>query len=1593
MSQHRAKSRSYLLASVGTAAFAAMLAGGAHAADTTIDENLAATIEASSKSSSMLQNNEGAATATVDGAHGGITQVDTPTTDTPADITENTIRATAKGNVVTGDTTIDLSTIDSDPVDGAASLALQLNSGAISSTVSASSLSGEFDEFATGTVENSSNAIVAETLINNSAVEIAGDLPAGYSSATTGSSVLAFPMTAGTDVFDGSGSVLATTAQMNTALGGSATANGNSVSLELTAEADNTLSVNADLESNDIAANLIGNTATNTVDVRGGVPTFEGSAVVSNLQVNTVGDAASYDADNSGSSITATTSSDTGTNELTGVLSVAGNSIQANATGNDAAGSTTAGNRILLGEGVSFDGSGTGSASTSLAYDSGDLRESVTGDLIIHNSQGNKGASTADPLEFNSTVSGATVSADVDSVSGGTVRVDGNNLAATTTGNTARSALATGATVNSIDGSVALSSQQINEDVVLTATVSGGQIEATINGGADEVIENSTITVSDNTASASVYGNDVAQSMSLDANTAGTGSGSAVLTGGTGPDGNVSAEGAVIVSSLQANSNSVLTATQSSDITLRMNSEDAAGSSLLADGNVLEALAVDNSSGNALSLSGNSVGQAVGVANVQVADAESSVTATSSGQIAITGIDLIGGTTTLSNNLVRGIAYGASTVNSLSADAGNMTLVSSGAEVASEVNFDAVAADGLALDNTVGDQPTVQAPFGVLNVQNQQGDISGSALADSAILVDAGMDVQDGATVNNTGNALVGAAYGNNAAGTVSLVLNDAETDGDFATVANITNVQTVGTASTITAQAIGEDAIQTRVVESVEGGSTVDTSGNTLQALAFGNRAGTSQAAGNQLVVDANNVDTAATGSERGGARQSTVGDVTTYTTDASFSVQSVQSAAGDISAALTDGAAPAGGDTASRVVTTIGQGVSGSTVGSDANQSLASATANSVNNAVQIEGNNLATTSALQNLQSSGAVVTADIGIAGTAGTAGSPVSPFSITIVDGAGYTLGSETGSGTDAYNVSGMVETDVSGLSADQKAYLLANDWMDLGGDIFQADVQDVFGMTISSAVDNALTGAGQLRAETAPGSSGTPRVANEGGVSIVVDGAITASRLSVDGNVTAGSVTGNAATNSQMVDVNSIAVGSDRTAAFVDGEEASADHVLRNVQASASTLTSTVYGAFGLDLDETAGVSDSTLSVAGNSQSAKAIANTASNTQGLMAGTDLTAGSALSSQQGGSGAVSATSDLDVFASAAVSGSKVDLSGNTNTSLAVQNDVVNTVAVSGNDLAPVDTAVNVDLNGTPGEASGDHLLANTQTASTSVTSSATTRLYNRDEFLAETSGLQDSTFSIADNRTVAEASANRASNMLSLEGTSSMGANGGVMNVQTSSAAVQSTATTTTGVTLGADGTAVPATAALNASTLSVAGNSTGALARGNSGTNVLNVEAGAVYGATTATTAGSTLGAGGSVGATVGILNNQNNTGTVQALSSNASYNVALNGNGAANPLMSTGTVSINGNAIQAEAYGNSVTNAMTVAALNSGAPTAAVGSYQSNTAAVTAQVTSASFMLENTSGSMAGSALHVGGNLVSATAIGNQATSSITGK
>ena len=172
-------------------------------------------------------------------------------------------------------------------------------------------------------------------------------------------------------------------------------------------------------------------------------------------------------------------------------------------------------------------------------------------------------------------------------------------------------------------------------------------------------------------------------------------------------------------------------------------------------------------------------------------------------------------------------------------------------------------------------------------------------------------------------------------------------------------------------------------------------------------------------------------------------------------------------------------------------------------------------------------------------------------------------------------------------------------------------------------------------------------------------------------------------------------------------------------------------------------------------------------------------------------------------------------------------------------------------------------------------------------------------------------------------------------------------------------------------------------------NSTTALARGNTATNVLNSLAGSVYG----TALGGTViqvstgeypgSVNANANANAGILNLQSNNGSVLATSTAATYQVALNSGN------TSGSVGVTGNQVAAQAYGNSAINSMTLNALNSGTPTAAIGNSQFNVAAITATVTSVAYGVGIT-GAVSNSTLRTNGNQIMATAVGNSVVSSI---
>jgi hypothetical protein len=1451
------------LSSIGLAVVATLFTGGANAAVTgtsvASDQTLGMTNGVATNGDKIIENKL-SSTANVAASiqnNQGIINTTGTQTGTSNTVNANAVKSVAVGNTAVG--SIDLAVRSTTAVDGLVVHSVSVDNGRITSTVNSNTLAVTLTGLQNGTAANSDNTISAATTVNNTTASIAGVAGAGVASSATGSSIVDYTSTTNTakKLSVTTGDLVVTTVQQaNT--GSSATASQDTISIAVRSDGGNPVVSSPLLSGNTISATFKGNSAANTADLQSGAgaaPAYSGSVAVTNLQTqgSPSGSAIAMAADNTSTTISAAV---TGA-ALQGVLSVKDNAKASAATGNEAS------NAIQLGNGLSFAGNGSPTALTTASYNSGSpdpVKAQVVADLLVLNTQNNFNATV------NGTVSGSGISSAVEVLNGAGIDMARNSITASAIGNAATSSVANGVGAVSFSGTAALLNQQSNNTSPIVSTLSSSSIAATAGSVSSGAANKSSVTVEDNLMSSTAFGNQVNQSLVLDALNL-TPVGAAVVLDTSA----VSASGFATVTNLQSNASSAVTAVGVQSA-IGLTANPTSGSTLTGDTlavarNRQQAVAVGSDASNALALSGNKIGSGAGVLNVQRGDGASSVTAI----LDAASVNLSAGANvkdsilSVSGNLQRTIGYGTLADNTMSVASTTLELPTATALVASTVT-DASAANA-----------TVTAAYGVLNKQSILANVTASTTAVSGFStggIVAGIPIGiavngtlTGSTLSNDTNSLVAAAYGNDASSGLTLALGNVTTPG-FVSVGNVTNAQSVVTGAVL-ASATGGQIIGTQIDSTIDS-SSVSTTGNAIQALAVGNRAA------NEMAVTGVNLSTVALIAIRGSA-VSTLG---AQTVDASFSVQNVQSSGDTITATqrMASGLASSAGITIGTSASNAVQ-IANSSVVADQNLSIASATGNSATNILSLAVNTASTTTAVQNVQTASNSVSALIG-----------------------------QVGAGT----------------------------------------------------------------------------TANQGGVTLAIAGTntgITGSTLAVRDNITSGSVTGNAASNSLSVVGTNILPANGRPSSqgiFANsGVQALADHALSNAQVSSALLNSDVYGSFGINLANKANITGSTLSVTGNTQSASAVANTTTNALSL-GGTStvsISGGSSLASQQITNASVQSTSNLDLFSPVGVTNSTVLIMGNTNSALAVANDVTNTATVTATkvaSIAGVTNAIATDISGNH-SVQGDHVLSNQQSASTSVISTAKTALYNQEAIVTVASLIDSSAVTVSGNATAAEASGNRALNSLSVMAGASQGATAGLFNHQDSSSSITATANTTGTIALGGGAMA------LNASTVSIAGNSTTALASGNTAANALVMTAGSGY-AMSSTAAGSVSG---TAQGTATVLNTQNNTAAVAA-SSTATYQVALNAGGATN-----GTINVTGNVAAAQVYGNSASNSITLSALNGSTPTAALSNYQTNNGAVTATVSNA-YYGSGITGGTTGTAVRVGGNQIVASATGNSVVSSI---
>lgn len=520
----------------------------------------------------------------------------------------------------------------------------------------------------------------------------------------------------------------------------------------------------------------------------------------------------------------------------------------------------------------------------------------------------------------------------------------------------------------------------------------------------------------------------------------------------------------------------------------------------------------------------------------------------------------------------------------------------------------------------------------------------------------------------------------------------------------------------------------------------------------------------------------------------------------------------------------------------------------------------------------------------------------------------------------------------------------------------------------------ISGSNVGSAADlnNLQLGLGSISATI--GST-----TNRSGFTAWTRGAIDDSTVAVLGNELTASANQNSATNALSVEgarlVSTSGHSNAEAGSLAEGLGAAGDFALANTQEILggyqlpAVISAEVHGAFGA----TSGGPNtgSSFAVRDNGQTASATGNTVSNALALKsawlgAPGEGAPGSALASTQSARANIIAASDMVLSVPAGLSSSSAEIAGNSSIAFARMNSASNALSIDAALIGPLSNlpAFVENSAGAPPQAMGDHVLANTQSATGSVSASSSIGA------IGTNGPLDGASLVLNGNTAQASAAANSASNSLAMVSAVAPAASVALVNSQSSMAAVGATAR------LDAGGTG-----ALSGSQSGISANSAIAQATGNGSSNAMTLSGATGYDCVpdlaSVTTGPLNSGAGPAV-----LSNAQMNAGAVSSLAlvRNASLTTPT-GN------LAGSAVDVTGNIATATAYGNSAANNITLTSATA-FPAAGIVNNQVNTASVTAVAGAA---LTLTPAAMTGSRATFAGNAVTAQAVGNYASSTIS--
>jgi hypothetical protein len=1406
------------------------------------------------------------------------------------------------------------------------------------------------------------NTIEALTVLNSATTSFTGAPPVNFSNATTGGAALNYtpPITTPTTILTTQGSVDLTTTQTNSlaqaGAGSVAEVDDNNIyALVDTTTPGVAITSTISVDNNLITANYQGNYANASITTAvTQAQTFTGSLTLGTFQVNTP-DATlvtPLGAVNTGSSIYAqiVTTAPTTTDTVAGTVSLMGNTISSSASGNSAltpvsgvSGTTYTGNVITLGGGLSFVGPGLSTPAPYTPADyvsfngSGGIVAYVDADVALQNVQANLGS----PLSASTTSGSVSASIQDMSAGSGTLTIGANAISSAINGNIALNKVVGGSSTDTFAGSIGVQNVQTNDGSGMTATVSDNFISAEVatsdlNGGG--LVHGVTIEVGSTNTSAgnlivsSAYGNQAGNAVDL--------------TYASVTDAPLSYNNYPLGVAFVGDRNDNVISVQNPNSLPTAFPEP--GAFILSVQSNLDTSPITSIN------TGSSIGLSVGT----VLDVTSTVTNSH------LGVD---------GNTIEAQAYGN--------------------DVASAFNITT---------------PSLIGNAGIGSIQTQAGIVS-SSVSGGTVALSIIPDF-DTSTASVSGNTLVSLATANSAVNAITLTTTDySQSNGGGSSQRFSSGSPTpfdafAGSGSYVFAGlALLNDQLDSSGVtaSNTDGSVTLTFNGalgvaGSVTAYNNSNAIG-AQAIGNQAA------NTISLNSSTGGTF---VSAPTAYSSlGAMQNIQQV-SAPSILASATTTGG--------SGILTSVVGDTIGATVSMSGNQYSGLAIGNTATNTVDMTGAatiDFASPEFVQNIGFNGLDV----------------ISIYGMTTVNNAQY-----TGPGTITSYVRGSVVAELGTDDApttSSTVTLGANPLANpaLPGNTFFSNAYDNQAFNyLNTSAQNSLAATGSIFSNQVSASNTT---ASAGSfflpIEITIEATnVTDSTLAIVGNQTAATAYANTAVNTMTLSsgnsatsyagsLNPALTGVVWTAGYLGGSGLGGDYDVGNLQQLSGNVTAYAWTAPRIvTFGDNSGLTES---VSGNITQADAEGNVATSTATLtLQNGGTTTGSAPSIAVGslqiasGGGTdtlqtirATAADNFGVFNGGTLTGGTVTISGNASNGIAMLNSATNSLTVSSGNSLGSTYAVGYGLASTsaaltPGSTSSssvaDYAVSNVQTATFgSVSAASTTGIFTATPFL-EASGINfqfddiaGATLTVTNNQVFAQAGVNTATNSLSLGAANAIvGTSASVLNLQTNSDTASAVTAGVLGVRVAGDYFFGSPT--VGTSTISVLSNSFTATAWGNSATNSVSATA------TNGFSGYSTLllsvpGPSGAVGTNMVeggqvVLNEQVNAGDVSAGSGFIAIGV-LAGNGA----ISGTPINVNGNSVQANAFGNNVTNGLV---LNGNNANGAIGNGQVNSASISASVDYVAIGVLaggiSGSGTISNGPINVSNNIVSATAYGNSA-------